>query len=391
MAPRVTDLARRAVQQFTREVPLYGLLPQEELDGEILDVTVHNIRLFLRVLADDRRPTPDELASIVASATRRAEEGVPLADVLAAYHIGGRLGWLEFIDSSGPEDVEELFAAGVHLLRYMQELTSAVSSAYLEVQQTIHGEERVARQELATALLTGRDPEPLAERADITLAPCHVVLVLALSTAATTQLQLDAGAAIASRRRVRLLQAELDAFAGLPVLGRLDAHGGTVLLPATPTTIEEVDVALAPLLDRLRDRTGEPLHGAAAAAISLEEVAGAASLARDVVDLAHRLGQPPGLYRLDDVLLEYQLTRPGPAREALARKLDRIADQPQLLETLRIYMGHERQRLRTAEVLHVHPNTLGYRLGRIATLTGLDPTSHTDSQILAAALVVQDD
>ena len=42
------------------------------------------------------------------------------------------------------------------MLRYMQEVTSAVSGAYLEVQQDIHGEERVARQQLTGALMSGQ-------------------------------------------------------------------------------------------------------------------------------------------------------------------------------------------------------------------------------------------
>jgi sugar diacid utilization regulator len=189
---------------------------------------------------------------------------------------------------------------------------------------------------------------------------------------------------------VRLLQEEFDAFAGVPVLGLLDARGGTALLPAAATAagLASVDAALPTLVDRLEALSDGPLHAAAAPAPTVAEIPGAAQLAGDLVDLAQRLGRPSGLYRLDDLLVEYQLTRPGPARDALAHKLDPVRDQPLLVDTLRTYLANERQRLRTADVLHVHPNTLGYRLGRIAALTGLDPTKHADSQILHAALTV---
>jgi hypothetical protein len=429
MTPRLDDLSRRAIAQFTVEVPTYALLPREELEGEIFEVVRHNIRLFLRVLDDGRSPTRDELAGIVASAARRAEERVPLADVLAAYHIGARLSWEEMIDTSGPGDVAELFGAVGHILRYMQDLTSAVSGAYLDVQRAIHGEERVARQELASALFGGRSPEGLADRAATTLAPAHVVFVVALPPDPTPAADGagpsprnavagpsaagrsaagagaagagagpsaadgagGAGAAIAARRRVRLLQEEFDAFAGVPVLGLLDARGGTVLLPATATGsgLATVDAALPTLVSRLTALSdGHLLHAAAAPAPTVAEIPAAAQLASDLVDLAQRLGRPSGLYRLDDLLVEYQLTRPGPARDALAHKLDPVRGQPLLVDTLRTYLANERQRLRTADVLHVHPNTLGYRLGRIAALTGLDPTKHADSQILHAALTV---
>jgi DNA-binding PucR family transcriptional regulator len=41
-----------------------------------------------------------------------------------------------------------------------------------------------------------------------------------------------------------------------------------------------------------------------------------------------------------------------------------------LVRTLRVYLENDLQSNRTAEALHVHPNTLAYRLRRIETLTG---------------------
>ena len=389
MARRVPDLARRAVEQFTVELPMYGVLPREELDGEIVDVVAENIRLYLRTVQKGRPPTAAELTGIRASAARRAEEGVPLADVLAAYHVGARLSWLEMVDVSAPGDDEALLAACVSLLRYMQEVTSAVSSVYLEVQQAIHGEERVARQQLTSALMSGQPTGLLVERAGARVAPSYVVLEVALPVPAAGP-QADAGSGVAERRRIRLVQAELDAFAGTTVLSVLDGQGGTALLPATPERLDAVDGAVPDLVSRLQEAAAGPVHAASTPAETLDAIPAGLRLAGEVLDLARRLGRPPGLYRLGDLLVEYQLTRPGPARDELARRLDHIADQPQLLDTLRAYLDHERRRGRAAEVLHVHANTVDYRLGRIAALTGLDPARSADSQVLLAALTVRD-
>jgi hypothetical protein len=389
MARRVPDLARRAVEQITVELPMYRALPQEELDGEILDVVAENIRLFLRTHQQDRPPTAEELTGIRASAARRAEERVPLSDVLAAYHVGARLSWLEMMDVSAPGDDVELLAAGVSMLRYMQEVTSAVSGAYLEVQQDIHGEERVARQQLTGALMSGQPIGLLVERAGTRVAPSYVVLEVALPGSAAGP-QADAGSVVAERRRIRLMQAELDGFAGPTVLSVLNGQGGTALLPATPDTLGQVDEALPSLLTSLTEATGVPVHATSARAETIGRLPVEIALAREVMELVRRLGRPPGLYRLHDLLVEYQLTRPGPARDELAGRLDRIAGQPHLLDTLRAYLDNERRRGRVAEVLHVHPNTVDYRLGRIATLTGLDPARSADSQVLMAALTVHD-
>jgi sugar diacid utilization regulator len=78
---------------------------------------------------------------------------------------------------------------------------------------------------------------------------------------------------------------------------------------------------------------------------------------------------PPGLYRLDDVALEFQLSQPGPARAKLAALLDPLRENPELLTTLRTYFHSGLSRRRAAAQLHLHPNSVDYRLRKIAVRT----------------------
>ncbi|MFB9185705.1 PucR family transcriptional regulator [Dactylosporangium sucinum] len=96
------------------------------------------------------------------------------------------------------------------------------------------------------------------------------------------------------------------------------------------------------------------------------------------------------MYRFDDVLVEYQLARPGPGLPRLAAKLDPLAGHPYLLETLRSFVRHGHNRSRVAQDLHVHRNTLDYRLGRITAMTGLDPAVPAQARLLDAALTAFD-
>lgn len=89
------------------------------------------------------------------------------------------------------------------------------------------------------------------------------------------------------------------------------------------------------------------------------------------------------------MLLDYQLTRPGVARRELAALLDPLADHPELLQTLEVHLGYDLNRRRTASTLHIHANTVDYRLRRIAELTGLDPARRVDLRHLEAALVAR--
>jgi sugar diacid utilization regulator len=92
---------------------------------------------------------------------------------------------------------------------------------------------------------------------------------------------------------------------------------------------------------------------------------------------------------LRDVLLEYQLSRPSQAVRELARLLEPLDRNPDLPLTLETYLSHDCDRRRTAAALHVHPNTLDYRLRRIVTLTGLDPATTHGLQTLGAAVAAR--
>jgi DNA-binding PucR family transcriptional regulator len=72
------------------------------------------------------------------------------------------------------------------------------------------------------------------------------------------------------------------------------------------------------------------------------------------------------------------------AQDALSALLapgdDAMAD---LLATLRMFFDNSRSVRRSAQALHVHENTVRYRLGRIEELTGLAVGSNSDDQLTA--------
>lgn len=99
-------------------------------------------------------------------------------------------------------------------------------------------------------------------------------------------------------------------------------------------------------------------------------------------------GKKAGIYRCEDFAFGYlremfraqELTLPllHPALKILER-YDR-ENHTQLRGTLSVYLKKERNLLGAAQALHIHRNTLKYRLGRIRTLTGL---SLSDEEELA--------
>ena len=385
---QVPKLARAMIDAFVKEIPLYSFLPREQLEGEILAITTSNLRLFFAALREGRDLSSEELGDVRTSAVRRAEERVPLDAVLTAYHVGGRIGWQALVDNAMPEETDAVIAAGARVLLYVQQVTAAVAAAYLEEQQAIYGEERDARRALASALLAGEAADSLAARLGVRIAPGYLVVALHLDEH-PDESERGVGGAIAARRKVRRVQSTLDDWAAEPVLSLIEPSGGTALLPVGSDSTADVDAVLSEVVARLSVAAGSQVLAGGAVAVGVNDVVRAGRQAHDIVRLARQLGRPPGGYLLKDVLLEYQLTRPSDAHASLSGLLDPLDRNPDLPHTLEVYLEHDLDRRRTAAALHVHPNTLDYRLRRIVELTGLDPATSRGLQLLGAALAAR--
>lgn len=392
---RTPVLARRMVQAFVDELPVYATLPAEQLEGEVLAICEHNLRLFFRCLAEQRIPDRPELAELTASAARRAEERVPLEAVLSAYHLGGRIGWHALVEEAHASEHDELVAHNSWLLRYLAAVTGTVAAAYLEEQQLIYGEERDARRALADALLAPSDSQSaghghdrlrvLADRAGVELSDSYAALAVRLGPSGDERAT-GVSPAVAGRRKIRRLVDRLDQLAGGSVLSLLEPSGGLLLVPT--------DAIPAPVL---LDGVVEQLSAAADAEVllahawhrTLARVGEAAAEAREVLRIAMRLGATNGVYTTQDVLLEQALTTTSPWAERLAHTIDPLEAKPDLLATLEAWFASDFDRQATARALQVHPNTVDYRMQRVAEATGIDPGTARGLQQLGAALIAR--
>ncbi len=120
---------------------------------------------------------------------------------------------------------------------------------------------------------------------------------------------------------------------------------------------------------------------------SLREAEQALMLGRQLLDAARVLDFGDlGVYRLLALLRESpELWEFYRATLAPLADYDRTQDA-ELLKTLDAFFTHLGNLTRTAEALHVHRNTLLYRLGRIAEISGLDLDNAEDRLALWIAL-----
>ncbi|MEU0792148.1 helix-turn-helix domain-containing protein [Amycolatopsis sp. NPDC005961] len=379
------DLVARVLARIQAEVADYRRLPVEELAGDIARITQQTVRAFARCLREDRDLNAAELRQIGASAVRRAEEGFPLEAVLAAYHVGTREIFAVGSADAGSADVADLLEVADRTLAFVGTVTGAVTRGYLEELRTKIGQEHTARRTLLSVLADGGPVDAVARSAGIALPARYLVLSVELgphADEATPGIDAD----IAIRRKLRRFLAAFEHSCGDGVLASLDGPGGLVLLPLAGrlSAVRE----WGSLLGTAGRAAGVDVLAAAdtAAPSEVREVAGRTG---EVLDVLRWFGRPPGLYRLDDVLVEYQLTRPGEARDRLAAVLAPLDAHPELVETLSTYLELDTNRRRTAARLHVHPNTVDYRLRRVRDLTDIDPLHPAGLPRIIAALAAR--
>ena len=113
-------------------------------------------------------------------------------------------------------------------------------------------------------------------------------------------------------------------------------------------------------------------------------------------DTALRLGmkmhEPGGTYFVDDLGLYVVFGNVSADKQIqMAKKLlAPLLKEEDLLKTVRSYFSENLNLTKAAEKLHIHRNTLIYRLGKIKDLTKLDPENFEDAVQIKLALVLLD-
>jgi PucR-like helix-turn-helix protein/diguanylate cyclase with GGDEF domain len=354
--PRSGEIAAAMITRCAAEIPEYRLLPASVLAGDLVANATAVFELFLTTVAEDRRPTEDELALPIAWGAERARDGLPLEAVLKIYPLAAGVAW-ELVARTGDPAV-----LGARMLDFLGAVMPRVASAYLRERDDLDWEQREDRQNLAASLLAGR---PVRHRE---LAESYDVVVFHLPALPASE------GSRAATDLFRAVRSDLDSQAG--VLVTFKGDGGVLLVP-TASAVDAVD-AVASRVDRI---CGRPCTAAASHARTLADIPTAHSEAVEILALAETLRRPA---------IEYQLAQPSPARAALAAVVVPLEDHPHLIDALRAFMTSGYNRGEAATALNIHRNTLTYRLGRIQLITGYDATRPADARHLAAAMTAYD-
>lgn len=369
------DIARDMVTAYIDQIPEYAQMP-EAARNEVRRISRANLDVWLSSVAEQRPARPDELAQFTASARSRARARFPLESLLHAYRIGGTVLWAALrreIAGGSQEDLTAGLDLAEEVLRYVDQVSTAVAQAYLdEREELITTEERHHRQLIDLLLDEGPSSVVTEERAaagGLTLAESYWVITVV----------------VPDRRQVRTVIWRLRTVpTEQSVIAITTEHNILMLWPASADSgiqsLRRTHQALAAEdIDTLFAVAGPATRSLRTAA---EESKTVAALSPDLT----------GIVRLDDLPLRALIQQSGARVREIVRDLvtplltydqEHGAD---LAATLDAFIDSGASPRTTATRLYVHRNTVSYRLNRIASLTGLDPHQPRELFLLYAGL-----
>ena len=337
-------MATEIVERTRAEIPSLRSVPL----AEHLSDTSGSLRLLIDGALGDEGPDGAARQRLRAIGSRRAGQGVPVEDLMRSWRLSIRLGTERATTIARRRGIpaELVLGAfnGAHRLADQAMVTLAEAHRSRERSPASHG----ARGRFVRAALSGR----IAADAIRAEAVQH---------------------GIALDRRYRAVRVRGERHMLLAVEARLtDVPGSGEVVGGLFAEPDEGEMIGFTSLEPGRG-SGELI--AVGPSLGIESLAASFRVATRVVNVAERFGLA-GVHDLGSAGLHVAVLESGDAGDALVeRYIEPVRDSPSgeaLLASLRVWLESGKRVDPAAERLHVHPNTLRYRLARYAELTGAD-------------------
>lgn len=345
--------AEEMAGELSARVPAFAHL-SEQSQAEVVEGLGRASRRWALFLSAGALPPEDAFDPLREWTRMRAAEGVRLEDLLRSFALAHRVGWRMLRRHAREGETGALLELAGPLAEYVEEVCAIVTETYLAERELLVSEEERRTRSLLDRLssdapLDAADSE-LAERLGVPLLASYTPFAVAIAGRPPHR-----HATLAARLRRggwRLAVTHGDCVVGV-LWSELELHD----------LGEGADVVLA---------LGEPTPRS--------ELAAAREEALVLAEYARRAGLL-GRVHTAEHLLEIILGRsPDLAARLRAEVLGPLAgaEHAELARTLQTLLVCRMDRTAASAALHIHRNTLAYRLRRIEALTGLDLASPRD-------------
>ena len=357
--------------------------PRDRLaHGDDAHVDMAFARLAHRITRSLGPLSDADVADIRALGSKAAEQGLSAGEAVDLYLTTAAQAW----SSMASGDLSP-HSAGRTLLDRIRPAVPVLVEGYQNAGQQLIRQEETLRREFIDDLLRGdADVAGIVQRAEpfgLDLSASHQVVL----AGPRRDVLVD------ERDESILNRAVIDRHGERDVLVTTKAGYLVALIPAGPSDSDvdeparrlHADLRRASARKSWRIAVGRAYPGAYGVARSYQQ-------AREAITLAERLQPDADMVQTRDLLIYRVL---GRDRVALADLVESVltpltgarGGASPLVDTLEAYFATSEVSTETARRLHVSVRTVTYRLAKVATLTGYDPTVPTQRLTLQAAVI----
>ena len=389
LRPELPELSDAIIAAIGEEVPAYAR-PLEGPFGRALRVGVRTaLARFVDGIEDPSGEDPEARTLYVELGRAEFRGGRSLDALLSAYRLGARLAWERFVAAgeAAGHDPATLYHLASAIFSYIDGISADSVEGYAQERAETEGERQRRRRALARLLA----------RADVAVEEVHDLARLAGWPRPATVAALVVGGAAPGNGRGGTRRDGLDGSGGVakggtgdgadgaragepPDADRLASRlGGDAIAAAEgPTTVAWVPDPEAPGRRAQLEAALEGTPAALGPSVGLARAAHSLARARatHALMLEGRLAGEP-IVAADDHLAELLLHGGDTtlAADLAARVLAPLAElrpkaAARLRETLRAWLDQPGQVQAVAERLHVHPQTVRYRVAQLRELFG---------------------
>lgn len=359
---RLDDVLAKLEDAYRAEIPEYGALSAEAMQTTVLQISRGVAETFLRSLRDGGSPAVRDVPGLDRIGTVRVAMGVPLEPMLHAFRVFGRVGWIEMARTTEPGRSEVLADIGSRWMDWIDRASSQAATAYLAASNELIRRLDARRGALLDALLDATevaDAVAVATEFQTTLAASYLPMVI-------------------EGDDVAIFIDDIVAAAPFGSIAGARPSGVWILAPEMPSDLGRLLAA-----GHARSLVvGEPAPPGPALTAAVRDT-------QQILEAATRSGRT-GVFGPGRLLAERLVLADGAVTRWLDERVTaplRAGDRSGGIESTLVEYLDSGSVPTTAAVVHAHPNTVTYRLGRVHALTGLDPRVPADAALLYLALV----
>jgi len=339
-------LTERAVQQIRSELPAYSAVPVAEQGNYIRK----QLSAMLCAVAENETFTTEDTDRNRELGRRRAMQGLPLSNVIETYHIASRELWNTMVERS-TKPTHELLQAGGKLWDLVHTATSAVAVGHSEATRS---------EQAIRAGIRYRFFETLHSATDMEMSNARE---LAQTLGFDPQKSFQALSVVEdewSEAQVEHLQRTLDS---VHVVAQCSRHGTRVIVMCQGEPIEDVIQAIMRDHPRTSIGIGMPRVGLVGAAQSITD-------AERTVQLATAPGTTVSF--TDEWLIATLAAHQNELLPLLQAGASVAEEHSHLMDAVRAFARSGFSVSAAARDIHLHANSVTYRLDRWQHLTGWD-------------------